>query len=93
MGLIVCPSCRRHIRTEEKACPFCTPAAVAGGIAIAAMLALAGCGSKAPAAQAPPPSNEIGAGTQPDAGVDQPPPPPDDPYEPRPQPLYGIDRR
>jgi hypothetical protein len=101
MALIPCPACQRHVRAEEKVCPFCaarisesgaSTSAVAG-VAAAAVLALAGCGSKAQT-PAEPPSN-VGEAS-PDAGtaaVDEPPPEPD-PIDRggTVQPLYGVDR-
>lgn len=98
MGLTPCPTCQRHLRLDEKACPFCgasfggAPIGGFAAVAAAAALALAGCGGKsAPPAQEP--ENETEETVAPDAGVDL--PPPDDPIDPdrggTVQPLYGVD--
>jgi hypothetical protein len=102
MALIPCPGCQRHVRAEEKVCPFCeariseaggSTSAVAG-VAAAAVLALAGCGSKAQTPAEPPPSN-VGEAS-PDAGPGdvEPTPPDPDPIDRdgMVQPLYGVDR-
>jgi predicted small lipoprotein YifL len=92
MGLIPCPTCRRHVRLEENACPFCGNAAPIGGfaaIAAAAALALAGCGGKSKT-ETPPENKGDPAEVTPDAGVDE--PPPDDPDRGGDiQPEYGVD--
>lgn len=97
MGLIPCTSCQRHVRIEEKACPFCgtTRASLSGvaGLAAAAALALAGCGGKSAPATAEPPGNEDDGEVvaSPDAGPEL---PPDDDWDRGGdvQPLYGVDR-
>jgi hypothetical protein len=96
MGLTPCPTCSRHLRVDENACPFCGAKAPIGGfaaIAAAAALALAGCGGKTKAPD-PGPGNEGDDVAAPDAGVDQP-PPPDDPIDRGGdvQPLYGVDMK
>ncbi len=96
MPLIPCPTCQRHVRSEDKACPFCGARPPVGGfaaIAAAAALALAGCGGKSPPAE--PPENEgSGEVAAPDAGVGVDQPPPDDIDRGGDvQPLYGVDMR
>ena len=97
MGLTPCSNCQRHLRADEKACPFCGVKAPIGGfaaVAAAAALALAGCGGKSTPPAAPP-ENEGDDVAQPDAGVTDDQPPPDDDYDRggTVQPLYGVDRQ
>lgn len=59
--LVVCPSCRRHVRRADAACPFCRRAhharAVAGVTVAGIAIAMASC------AYGPPPPGEGGGGT------------------------------
>lgn len=91
MSLVPCPTCKRHVRLDETACPFCANAPIGGFLAIAAAaaLALAGCGGKsAPAPQDPPGNDDPVDEPAPDAGVTDP-EPPDRGGDV--QPEYGVD--
>ena len=95
-----CPECRRHVRIDETACPFCravlapaTPPTLPVGrltraAVFAAGAALAGCGGPQKT-EGPPPAEADAAAVaaEPDAGTAQPPPPPPDHGTPMP---YGA---
>ncbi len=94
-----CPACRRHVRTDEAACPFCAAALPAhpprrflpgpftrAAVFAGASLATTACGGKTKPADAP---LENAAA---DAGADEPDPTPPD-AEPYVQPMkmpYGA---
>jgi hypothetical protein len=87
-----CPACHRHVRIDERTCPFCTAALTAGvppvlpvgrltrAAVFTAGAALAGCGGKTAPAQDPIDNTAAAI----DAGVDEQPPPDAAPYVPPP---------
>jgi hypothetical protein len=79
MGLVLCPSCGRHVKPHEACCPFCA-AAIApvcrGPGAIAFALAL-GVGALAGCAYGPPPAEDAGPDATAMVDAAYGPPPPD----------------
>jgi hypothetical protein len=70
--LVLCPSCHRHVKSADAACPFCRStrhkaAVVAGAVALS--LAFVGMACSA-YGNAPPESEQGGGGAATDAGAD-----------------------
>jgi hypothetical protein len=71
MELVLCSGCERHVKKDERACPFCGAqrrafAAKAGIVAgIALSLAVAGCENAQPAYGLPPPDLGVDSGMTP----------------------------
>jgi hypothetical protein len=93
-----CPACRRHVRVDESACPFCggaleasAPRSLAAGrltraavFAGAALAGATGCGGKQ---KTDPNGNGVGNEVVVDAGVEQAAPPDAQPYR---EPDHNI---
>jgi hypothetical protein len=95
-----CTACRRHVRIDERTCPFCAaalspgapPALPVGRLTRAAVftagaaLAGAACGGKTAPAQDPIDNTAAAI----DAGVDEPQPPDAAPYTPPPDHIVDM---
>lgn len=74
MDLVPCSACRRHVKSEEQACPFCATSrsgsvarvGIAAGIALGLGLMVGACG--ATPLYGPPPSYDGGSVTLTDSG-------------------------
>jgi hypothetical protein len=96
-----CPRCRRHVRIDERACPFCAAALAPGAppvlpvgrltraavFSAGAALAGAACGGKSAPAQEPDPIDNTAAAVD---ARREPPPPDAAPGPPPPPPDLDV---